>query len=118
MHEGDAPRTCESAQPTRVAHGSGGDRRQPARREQRPAHDRERADEDLDAGIGEVAGELATVGKDDERRIAGAVEPGGDERELAVRAVAAARGMQQQDGAGAQSSTVSASPGPSGTRSG
>ena len=73
-------------------------RGQPAWRHRRAAQDRERAHEHLDAGRLQILAQLAVHREDDERPVARRVQPGREQRELAVGAVAPRRGVQVQDG--------------------
>ena len=118
MHERDAAAADQRPERARVASQRAGDGREPGRVHQLAAQHAQRPREHLDAGPLELVRELAAIREHDDRLIARAVEPGGDQRELAIGSVAPARGVDQQDGARAQSSTVSAGAGASGTSSG
>ena len=72
----------------------------------------------LDPGRLEIGAERAVLRDDNQRPVSVRVKAGGDQLELAVRAVAARRGVDVQNGARAQTATVNASPGDSGTSSG
>ena len=98
-----------------------GEQGQAAWRHQLAPQDRQRPGQDLDAGAAEVVGERALEREQDERLGALRVQPGGEEAQLAVGAVAAGRGVDEQDAARvarAHSSTSSTSAGACGMRSG
>jgi hypothetical protein len=70
---------------------------EPAGTHQPAAQHAERSDQHLDTRSTQLVFQLARLGEHDDRLVAAAVEVGGDQLELAVRAVAAARGVDEKD---------------------
>ena len=91
--------------------------REAGRRQLGPAQDRQRLDPRLDALGAQLADQRAVGREHDEGGVALGVESAGDQRQLAVGAVTAGRGVDEEDPP-AQRATSRAAAGPGGARSG
>ena len=118
MHQAHAPASDQRPQRSAIAGQRGRQRSQSPGVDKLAAQDAQRADQDLDPGCPQVLGQATGGGEDDDRHVAVRVQAAGDQGQLAVGAVATARGVQEQYGGGPQSATVSAGAGASGTSSG
>jgi hypothetical protein len=68
--------------------------------------------------VAEIVGQGTGPWEHDDRQITAAIESGREKLELAIGPIASTGGVNEEDGAGAQRSTVSACAGASGNSSG
>jgi hypothetical protein len=118
MHELDLPSPNQPPQRDRILDGSRRDCGGPRGSRELATDHSQRAYEHLDPRAFQRRAELANRRQHDDRDVPATVEPRRDQLELAVRPVAAARGVQKQYVPSAQSSTGSAVTGASGNSSG
>ena len=100
MHESHIPLPDQSRQARRVAPRRPDHRGQSGRRGQRTPQHAERPHQHLDPVGLEIVRQLAARRQHNDRLVAVAVEAAGDQPQLAIRAVASARGVDEQDRAG------------------